>query len=119
MTGTLNTVFAYSIYCFLVYCELDIWLALLFSTVVGVLFNFFTLSSFVFYQKGSSVFFKFISVYAVVYLLHAVLLNNINTVVDNAFVSGIILVFPMALLTYYLMKHVVFVKSGTDPHANP
>lgn len=70
--GVVNTLFGYGVYALLVYLKLSYLLALLLSTVAGVIFNFFSTGRLVFRQRGGlGTFASFIAAYALVYLVNA------------------------------------------------
>ena len=65
LVGALNTAFGLGLYCFFVYIGLSYKIAVLLSTVLGVLFNFKTIGSLVFKNKNNHL------------ILHSILYNCI------------------------------------------
>lgn len=86
-------------------------LASLFSVIGGVIFNFKTTGIIVFNNHNNRLLLKFISVYCITYLLNVGCLRIFSAYEANMYIAGAILVFPIALVTFFLLKKFVF---GTD-----
>ncbi|MFA5793885.1 MAG: GtrA family protein [Candidatus Brocadiia bacterium] len=108
IVGGVNTVFGYSIYALFIYIGLHYTIAALASTILGVLFNFKTTGIFVFKSNRNSLLFKFIGVYAVIYLLNIACLKIFNMLEVNMYLAGAILILPLAVLSFILNKKYVF-----------
>jgi len=107
--GVLNTAFGYAAFAFFVFFGFNYIFAPLFSTVAGVLFNFKTIGCLVFGNKNNRLIFKFFGVYAIVYLCNVLALKAFAMAgLTNMYISGIILVIPLALIGYGLNKKFVF-----------
>ena len=65
--GGINTLFGYGVYLFFLFFGLNFAIAALVSTILGIIFNFFTTGRFVFNSKNNSLFFRFILVYVLIY----------------------------------------------------
>ena len=59
IVGFLNTLFGYSLYAFFIYLGLNYVLAILFSTILGIVFNFKTIGKFVFQNDSNKLIIKF------------------------------------------------------------
>lgn len=108
--GGVNTLFGYSVFSLLVYCEVHYSLALFFATILGVIFNFKTIGIIVFKNGKNNRVIRFIAVYVILYFLNLVIiwvLKNMNT---NIYVAGGIAVLPVAFIGFYLNKRFVFGK---------
>ena len=106
--GGVNTLFSYSAYALFLLIGLHyVWAALL-ATMAGVIFNFFTTGRLVFDRSTSGGLFRFVAVYAVMYLLNVAMLWVLVRFGINPYVSGLILIFPMACVSYLLMRRFVF-----------
>ena len=106
--GIINTAFGYSVYSFIIFLGYSFFLAALFSQIIGTLFNYKTISTFVFPSNGVNRLHRFIIVYIASYVINVITLGILINLGYNAYVSGAIIIIPMALLTFYLNKHFVF-----------
>lgn len=114
----LNTLFGYGLFSLLIYMNLHYQLALLISTICGVLFNFKTIGSIVFGNGNAKLIFKFIAVYVIVYSINAVGLKILISYNFNTYVSMGILIIPMALLAFFLNKKFVFNTKKSTINSN-
>lgn len=116
LAGVINTLFGYLVYCAALFAGSSIWMALLIGTVSGTLFNFLTTAGYVFRQLTLSLFPRFLSCYALVYLVNLGLIKLLSNWLQDGKLSQLILVFPMAMFSYFLMSRVVFppVATGAD-----
>jgi putative flippase GtrA len=105
----LNTIFGLSIFYFFLFIKIQYQFASLFSTIIGVIFNYYTNKNFVFNVKKSNIF-LYIIVYVVVYFFNISILYlfKINSI--NLYFGGLLLIIPSGLLTYILNKKYVFKK---------
>lgn len=107
--GVLNTIVGYSLYALFIYLGFSYPIAVLFATVLGVLFNFKTIGRVVFGDKGNSRLFQFIAVYTLIYILNVLGLWGLEYFsIDNKYIAGAILIVPLALLSFFLNKVYVF-----------
>lgn len=106
--GGLNTAFGYSIYALFLYAGMHFSLASFISTCLGILFNFKTIGRLVFDNDRYSLFFKFAGVYLCIYLVDIECLGIFNSYKVNMYIAGAILIFPMAILSFFLNKLFVF-----------
>lgn len=109
-TGGINTLFGYTIYTLLILIHLHFSIASLCSTILGILFNFFTMGRIVFTNKENKLIFKFFGVYGISYLVNVFLLSIFNHYHVDMVLAGGILLLPIALLSYFLNKLLVFNK---------
>ncbi len=114
LVGGLNTLFGYSVYSLFIYIGLHYSIASLLSTVLGVLFNFKTTGMLVFKSRDNRLIFKFVGVYVVVYVVNVGLLKALHSFGVDLYLSGAILVLPLAMLSYVLLKKFVF-KETAEP----
>lgn len=115
LVGVINTLFGYSCFALLILLGLDYRYAVLLSTILGVLFNFKTIGRLVFGSKSNKLIFRFVLVYVVNFLLNVEALRMISAI--NIFdleqktkmlIGGAVLILPMAILSFVLMKLFVF-----------
>ncbi|MEK7680908.1 MAG: GtrA family protein [Patescibacteria group bacterium] len=106
--GGINTLFGYGIFALLIFLRLHYSLASLFATILGILFNFQTIDRFVFSSHQSKSIFRFVGVYGFIYILNVIGLYFFNIAKISNYISGAILIFPMALVAFYLNRRFVF-----------
>lgn len=107
--GILNTIFGYSLFAFFIYLGLHYPIAVLLSTILGVLFNFKTIGRLVFDSNDNGLIFRFILVYAITYLLNIFflwLLKKLGS--ENMYIDGFALLIPLAAVSFLLNKFFVF-----------
>lgn len=109
----LNTIFGFSFYSFLIWTGLHFAVAILIGQIVGVLFNFKTYSSLVFDNKNNKLIFKFIAVYAFLWVFNTLGVASLKHLFEvNDYIAGAILVIPVGLLGFFINKTFVFKKSN-------
>lgn len=108
LVGILNTLVGYSLYAFFIFMHLPYQLAVLFATIIGVLFNFKSIGKLVFRHNGNQFFLKFLSVYTFLYFLNIELIRLIQLYVNNLYVDGFLAVIPLAIISFILNKCFVF-----------
>lgn len=114
LVGVLNTIFGYSLFAILILIGLHYKYAVLIGTILGVLFNFQTTGKLVFGSKNNKLVFRFVGVYVVTYLLNVEALRIADAISINIehktkiLIAGAILVLPMAVISFVLMKLFVF-----------
>lgn len=108
VVGGLNTLFGYSVFALLIFLGVHYSLAVLVSTVAGVLFNFKTTGAIVFNHSDNRLIFKFVLGYGVVYLLNVLFLKLLSLAGLNMYVGGAVLLLPMAVVSYLINSRLVF-----------
>jgi len=106
--GFVNTLFGYGVFAFFIFLHFHYVLAALVATVLGVIFSFNTIGRIVFEKNENKLILKFICVYIVTYLLNILGLRILNNTGFSSYVSGAILILPMALIAYVLNSEFVF-----------
>ncbi len=107
--GGLNTLFGYGVFSFFIWLGFNDVLAPLFSTIINVLFNFVTYGNLVFKNNNWRLIFRFFAVYSIVYVSNVIgLISFAKCGLENRYISGFILLFPLALLSFILNKKYVF-----------
>ena len=107
--GFMNTVFSYIIYAICVTILSRPTLSLAVSYVIGILFNFQTTGRIVFKNIDNKLIVKFFLCYITTFFINRYLLDTL--VVDfhvDKYLSQAILVFPIAMLSFLLLKNFVF-----------
>ncbi|HBM16427.1 MAG TPA: polysaccharide biosynthesis protein GtrA [Lentisphaeria bacterium] len=111
VVGGINTVFGYCIFALFIYIGLHYTLAVLFSTVIGILFNFKTYGSIVFKSHNNKLIFRFFAVYAITYIINVAYLK-VFIPYCNVYILGAIAIIPLAIISYFLNKKFVFEGGG-------
>ena len=110
-SGAINTVFGYCVFAFFIFLGCGDFTAPLFAEIAGVIFNFNTIGGIVFGDRSRKLFWRFCLVYATIYVFQVCGLKLFAACgVENRYLSGFILIFPGAFLSYNLNKKLVFKK---------
>ncbi|MGD0281082.1 MAG: GtrA family protein [Dissulfurispiraceae bacterium] len=108
IVGGINTAFAYGIFALLIFLKFHYAVAALLATSLGVLFNFNTTGRLVFGSKDNRLVFKFIGVYAIIYVINTAFLGVFNFFKVNMYLAGAAMILPMAVVGFVLNKSFVF-----------
>ncbi len=108
LVSGLNTVFGYGLFAILIFLGVAYQLALLISTIAGILFNFKTIGVLVFKDHNNLLVFKFICVYGVIYLCNLGGLELLNFFQINVYLGAAILLLPLGVLAFILNKAFVY-----------
>ena len=108
--GTLNTIFGYSIYALLISLDITYLYALFFSTLIGVIFNYFSFGHLVFNSTVGLVnFLKFVLTYTFIYFVNVMLLKIVIVVFDFGLYGSQAFCLPVIIsVTWFLMHYWVF-----------
>jgi putative flippase GtrA len=106
--GGLNTLFGYGAYAALLFVGFHYAWAALLATIAGVTFNYFTTGRLVFDHMSRSRLLRFVGVYFVTYLINVAALAVLEHFGVGAYVAGLVMIVPMAFVSFLLMKHFVF-----------
>lgn len=108
LVSGLNTLFGYSTFFLITVAGIEYEWALLFSTVIGIIFNFKTIGILVFKNKRNILIFKFFLVYGITYLFNLGGLKIFEFLGISVYWGAAILLVPAGLLTYTLNSKFVF-----------
>ena len=112
--GVLNTVVGYTIYGLLIYLNIPYLMALLIATMVGVIFNYFSIGRLVFKSQGGwFVFAKFIFAYAMVYGVNAKALDMLIKQFDFSPYVGQALCVPLSVMISWLLMNYWVYKNNS------
>jgi len=110
--GLLNTVVGYAIYGILILLKVPYLAALLMATIVGVIFNYFSIGRLVFKSRGGLIVFgKFIAAYSVVYGINATALDvlikhfQFNPYIGQALCVPLSVIISWLLMNYWVYKN--------------
>ena len=106
--GLINTIFGYGLYLTCLYIGFNYMLAALISTILGVIFNFFTTGRLVFSSNDNSLIFKFIFVYLIIYFFTILGITVLNLFTISYEIAGAFMILPNAILAFFLNKSMVF-----------
>lgn len=104
----INTVFGYGLFALMIYLGLNYILALLFATIIGILFNFKTIGLIVFRTHNNMLIFRFFGVYGITYLFNVAGLTLLKWAGLGPYAGGAILVVPIGFLGFLMNKTFVF-----------
>jgi len=111
VTGGVNTGFSYGVYALLVFMGLNYALSNLCSLLLGILFSFRTQSAFVFNSSGRGLFWRYVGVWAVLYLSNILMIGGLIRLGANAYTAGAMAIVPTAVLSFFLQKYFVFPRA--------
>ncbi len=106
--GVLNTAFGYLAYALLLFLGLHYTLAVVLSTIAGVLFNFKTTGTIVFKNNNNKLIFKFVAVYAITTTLGIIILRMAELAGINLYLAGLVSTGICAIIAFLLNKNWVF-----------
>lgn len=108
LVGVLNTAFGYMAYALLLFLGLHYTLAVVLSTIAGVLFNFKTTGTIVFKNNNNKLIFKFVAVYAITTTLGIIILRMAELARINLYLAGLVSTGICAIIAFLLNKNWVF-----------
>ena len=108
LVSGINTAFGYGLFAFFLFLSLNYSIALLFSTIIGIIFNFKTIGRVVFKNKNNLLIIKFFGVYLITFLCNLGCLSIFKFFDVNLYIGGAILVIPIGLFAYALNSKFVF-----------
>ena len=110
IAGAFNTLFGYSVYAVLVYFNFPYAIALLVSTISGVIFNYYSLGKMVFDNNGGwFVFRKFLASYIFIYIANAILLSLLTrNLISNPYLAQAAYTPVGVCLSWLLMNNWVY-----------
>ena len=85
-------------------------IAAFFSTLLGIIFNFFTIGRLVFQSKNNALFYKFVFVYGFLYLISIAGISFIHDFNISYEIAGALMIMPSAIISFVLNKNLVFKK---------
>lgn len=112
--GGLNTAFGYGVFALFIFLKFHFAVASFLSTVLGILFNFKTTGTIVFKNNDNHLIFRFFGAYAIVYGLNVLGLKLFKMINFDMYLAGFILIFPMAVVSFLLMKKFVFIEKSKN-----
>jgi len=114
LVGILNTIVGYSLYAVFIFLGFNYVWSVLFSTILGVLFNFKTFGKFVFNNSNNRKIFKFFGTYIIVFIVNISTIKTFLFFDFNDYMSGLIAIFPTSIISFVLNKYYVFKERDYD-----
>jgi putative flippase GtrA len=108
LVGAINTAFSYGVYASAIYVGAGYALASAVSMIAGVLFSYQTTGGLVFRRAAGGSLSRFVACYVFVYIFSVILLAQMDAAGINPYLSGILVAVPAALVSYLLLKLLVF-----------
>ena len=105
--GAINTLFSYFIYALFITIGLIPNIALAFQYIIGVLWSFKTTGVIVFKNHNNKLIFAFIGCYVFTFVINSIFLNILIKYL-NEYLAQALLVLPIAMLSFLMLKFVVF-----------
>lgn len=111
IVGVVNTSFGYGVYWSFLQLDFNFTVAAFFSTVLGIIFNYFTIGNFVFESKiDTNIFFKFLLSYGLRYLLSIGGIAFFHFYGMSYEIAGAVMILLNAIIGFFLHKYLVFKK---------
>jgi putative flippase GtrA len=110
LVGGMNTAFGYGMYACFLWMGLHYMFATLLGTVFGVLFNFKTYGILVFKNRSNRLIFRYVAMYAFIYLCNNFWIFMFEKFAVNPYVSGCLWLIPNAALSFLLSRQFVYKK---------
>lgn len=107
-TGGINTIVNYCVYAFLIFIGLWHVGAATVSIVFGIIFNYQTHGRYVFGNRSSCSFRRYVISWICLYFANVAALDLLVRSGVNSYLAGALLVPPMAVLAFVVMRFIVF-----------
>jgi len=111
IVGGINTIFGYSIFALLIFLKLHYVIAVVISTILGVIFNFFTMRSFVFTADKSNTFIRFIILNIFLCITNIGIIKIMYFFCNNLYFNGAISIALLSIFSFMINKYYVFRKA--------
>ncbi len=111
--GAVNTLFGYGAYAVLVMAGQTYERALLYATILGVIFNFQTIGGLVFRNRDKGLIFRFFGVYLVTYLVNRSLLDSLVELTGSPLLAQAMAILVVVPVSYVLNRLFVFGMSNS------
>jgi putative flippase GtrA len=113
LVGFLNTLFGFCIYAFFIYSGFKYYLAVLFSTSMGIFFSYFTIGRVVFNTSDKKVFKKFFLLYILLFFMNSGLIKMLTLLKLDFYLAGFISIAILSVFSFLMNKHLVFNNINT------
>ena len=109
LVGGLNTLFGYAVFSLFLYLHFHYAAASFLGIILGILFNFKTYGRLVFNRRDNALIFRFVVLYAVLYLISTGGLWVFNRIGIDLYYANAMMLVPVSVLAFYLNRRFVFV----------
>jgi putative flippase GtrA len=110
LVGAVNSIFGFAVYILFALSELSNLMVLIWSSSTAIIFNFYTMGSFVFSDIGVARMPRFIILYATVLIINLKLIEWLSPISGGRIHAMAIIILPMACLIYLMQRCFVFRK---------
>ena len=118
-TGVVNTAFGYAVYYVLLRLTDRPLVALTLGTIIGVIFNFFTIGGLVFKSRDPRLLVRFFASYGVVYLYNLIALSLLGRWGVDPALGGLLILPGAVTLSWLLNSKFVFAGAAVRPRLDP
>ena len=113
VAGAANTAFGFAVYAGAVLARAPVWGALMAGVVAGLAFNYVTIGGYAFRQLSRRNFPWFALCYGTVYLVNLGLIELLSRKGLGVIQAQALVTVPLAVLSYLMMRFLVFTDSPT------
>ena len=106
--GLINTAFSYGLYSALLYFGAHYAAASLLALIGGILFSFRTQGKYVFGNTEVRLLGRFVVCWGIIYVFNIALIRAMLAIGFNAYLSGLLAIAPITVLSYMLQRALVF-----------
>lgn len=114
LVGGVNTAFSYALYATCIFAGAGYAAACAASMLGGILFSYKTTGSLVFRDASHASLWRFAGCYLIVYGFSLAFLKAMDVLGVDPYLSGLVVAIPAALLSFTLLKLLVFRAPGSD-----
>lgn len=116
IVGSVNTLFSYCVYAFLLFVGWNYAMASLCALLLGFLFSFRTHAAYVFRQTAARRFPRYATSWFAIYVLNTLIIWLLINAGMNPYAAGAMAVIPIAMLSYLTQRLFVFRPSCGKHH---
>lgn len=117
--GAFNTVFGYLVYAAMIYVGLNYLFASLISLTASVLVGYAVTGRLVFRHRGESRLLRYVMAYVAIYFLYVGLLAVLTGAGLNEYLAGLAAVPPMVIVSYTILRLLVFPERAGQAGRSP
>lgn len=109
--GAANAAFGFIVYSFFVWLGINIYLAQILATLIGIVFNYVTYSRHVF-RGAEPAKLRFAISYVFNYLVSLAALAVASRLVHSPYAAGLLAIVATAIVNYFALKYLVFRRAA-------
>lgn len=111
--GIINTIVWYALYVIFIFIGSHYFYAILFATIIGIVFSFKTMGTFVFKKKDNFLIIKFFIAYGIIFICNVLFVKFFIFLIIDKYVAGLLSIFLCTIISFLLNKFYVF-KSNLE-----